>query len=76
MFNWLKTKTKEIKLCKDCKWIIKEFNKYIDEEFLKCGNPKVCNVSKVTGNIDNYMCSVARAYECGKKAKYFEPKDE
>jgi hypothetical protein len=76
MFNFLKHKHEEIKLCKDCKWMIKEKYDYL-EEFAECGNPKVTGFSSVTGKIDSYSCSVARKYDsCGKNARYFEAKYE
>jgi hypothetical protein len=73
VFNLFK---KSIKLCKDCKWMVKEKHDYL-EEYSKCCNPKVCNLSKITGKVNLHICSVARDYDhrCGEKARYFEAKD-
>jgi len=61
---------KNIKLCINCKHITTDFRGNFSDLSL-CGNDLFA--SKVTGKPLEF-CNVLRVDECGKEAKYFEPK--
>lgn len=53
-------------LCKDCI----HYNSHGNPEFAKCYHPKF--LDKITGESGQY-CSIMRDFQCGTRAKYFEP---
>lgn len=60
-------KKKEIKFCKDCKW---ELN-------ITCTHfTAAYEIDYVSGKQDYYRCDTQRESECGKRAKFFEPKED
>ena len=67
-------KKKPIKLCKDCKWV--ESPIFVDRDFVECHHFKA-RYRDILGD-QFYFCSTMREslFSCGKRAKYFEPREE
>jgi len=71
----------DLKFCKNCKYVTPDPWSYIPfvgksfDKFAKCSHPQFVEVNLVTGEstISRY-CATARIFDCGEKAKYFEPK--
>ena len=60
-----------MKFCKDCAHYLNRQ----DFRYARCASPKN-GVDMVTGKIVLGFCSVIREYDCGRDAKWFEPKPE
>jgi hypothetical protein len=73
----------DMKFCKDCKFEKRVPMSYIPligipfKKYSKCGHPKFTETDLVTGQSAYHSyCSTIRMFnnDCGKQAKYFEPK--
>lgn len=72
-----------LKFCRDCKWHSLPFFYRITglSWAAKCGHPKLVKQideeGLVTGESKDlrYHCKTMRGFDCGRSAKFFEPKD-
>lgn len=69
----------KLRFCVDCKY---HKSDPVTGEYPTCEHPSSARKTKpcmVTGEAplpEQYHCSTARLYNCGKKAKYWEPKEK
>jgi hypothetical protein len=68
-------KRKPLKICKDCKFYKKNIINGIEFSSI-CSNPKISKLDLITGEYYEKYCDIQRRWDCGKQAKYFEPKEE
>lgn len=72
-----------MKLCKDCKFYVRDWMSLFSGQFAKCSRKDVIRPNLITGrgvDVENYSnrnyCSLERKYEeyCGPSGKYFVSK--
>ncbi len=69
----------EIKLCRDCKfvkrdWVFTILPPWNGFEFAKCIHPSSISVDGLVDGKQSNFCSTERLFRCGKEARNFQPK--